>query len=135
MALSANTPVLSKGSTGKLISLIVKAATTIYQGGLSMVSSVDGFAVPCAALSTGTFMGIAYEQGAASTKCRHHTDGIFLLVGVGLAQTDVGQKCYASADNAFSSTNAGDEPMIGVLVEYVSETSGWVMIDSGIAGI
>ena len=133
MALSANAIVKSK-SPGRTLSYKVAADTVIYQG--AIVMTTGGYLKPAVADAAAYFVGIAYEgsdnTGGADgdTECLVLYEGIYLLTGVNFAQADIGKPVFASADNAISEVDAGNEIACGNLAQYVSTTAGWIFIDN-----
>jgi len=112
------------------------AVDIIYKGALCK-NNAAGYLAPCATEAGATFAGVAYEYvdnsaGSAGTKeCRVITEGVFLLTGAGLAQGDVGDMVYASDDQTITITEGANLQPVGKIVEFVSATSVWVELCSG----
>ena len=104
----------------------------IYRGALVKYNAA-GFLMPCAAEAGGVFAGIAYETvdnsggSAGDLSCKVMKKGLFLLTG-SFAQTDVGQKVYASDDQTISKTQASNEQQVGRVEVLESSTQVWVDI-------
>jgi signal peptide peptidase SppA len=128
-ALSAARATQSKASGIKWYKM--KASTTIYAGGLVMVDS-NGLALPAAASATNHgVMGVATEtktSAASGTTKINVAEGYFLFDATSIAQANVGSVMYASDDRTFDETQGANEPVAGILVEYVGATSGWLYI-------
>lgn len=109
----------------KLLSLPVKAATTIYKGALVSVDAT-GYAKP-AAPADKRVMGVAYETiantGASGALIiRVIREGSVQLNGAALAITNVGDKVYVTDDNTVTTVAAGSI-QVGVITEFLSATS------------
>ena len=131
MALSAARLTQSRNH-GIKRSLKMKASTTIYAGGMVMIDS-GGYARPAAALASNKgVVGVAVETktsgGSDGDTSVIVQEGEFLMVAASIAQSAVGGKVYASADDTMDETQGSNEPLAGLLTEYVSSTSGWVKI-------
>jgi hypothetical protein len=111
----------------------MKASTTIYAGGLVMVDS-DGLALPAAAsASNHGVVGVATEtktSAASGTYKIKVQEGWFLFDGDTLEQADVGVLVYAQDDLTIDETAGANEPLAGLLVEYVGASSGWVHVST-----
>ena len=109
----------------------------IYKGGMVTVDA-DGKAVAGQATAGHKFAGVAAEKvddsaGAGTKWCKVYTEGLFLLVATSITQAMVGEMMYLTDDQTFDETPASGVAIpCGILVEYVSATSGW--IDIGPAG-
>lgn len=109
----------------------------IYKGGLVGINPAGyAMAMPVAASAIGYVLaGVAYEKvdnsaGSAGDKnVRVYTQGVFLFTATSITQAMVGQMMYLVDDNIFDDVAGAEQVPVGVLVEYVSETSGWIQID------
>ncbi len=136
MALSASKEMICKEN--ERITVPVDGGSYIYKGALVKKNAL-GFAAPEAAEADGVFLGVALEHkdnsagadGAVSVQLQ--TEGTFLLTGTGFSQANLGEKVYASADNAVSPTQASNEHQVGIVTEYVSSTQAWVRLTSAAA--
>ena len=133
-ALSAARQTPSKW-TGNIKAYKVKASHTVYAGSLVMVdstgyahaaeASASNHGVPCVAVKTVT----AAASGTYWVECQ---EGIFKFAATSIAQSNVGSLMYASADDTFDETQGTNEPVAGILVEYISATSGWIYVSTAI---
>lgn len=109
----------------------MKASTTIYAGGMVMIDT-NGLALPAAAsASNHGVVGVATQtktSASSGTYTIQVSEGYFLFAATSIAQANTGSVMYASADDTFDETQGANEPVAGVLVEYVSATSGWLYI-------
>lgn len=131
-ALTVNTPRSGK-QLGPVKAYPVLASTRIFQGAVVMITSA-GFATNAAA-SAGNLgsPGLAVEEannsaganGAIQVKVQA---GLYLLPATSIAQANVGASMFSPDNNAFDETQGANEPLIGVLEEFVSATSGWVRV-------
>jgi hypothetical protein len=111
----------------------MKASTTVYAGGLVMLDS-DGLALPAAAsASNHGVVGVALQtktSAASGTYKIQVQEGWFLFAGDTLEQADVGVLVYADDDQTIDETAAANAPLVGMLVEYVGASEGWVHVSS-----
>jgi len=133
-SLSADTQIPRKEAG--LQSFPVSSGETIYKGAL-VCEDADGYLVPAADTAGYKFVGVAYEGSVnagtdGATNCRVFTQGSHLLTATSITQAMVGKLMYVTDDAAFDDT-ATNFVCVGRLVQYVSETSGWV--DIGQRGI
>lgn len=140
MALAANKDYQRKD--GKLESMLVMNNVHIYKGALLVVNAT-GYVEPLTEAADKYFVGIAYEEcdttlaGYTVTpglkSVRVVRDGIFLLAAASIALTDNGAPMYGKDDATVDeSSTLSTGVKVGILVEYVSNTSGWVDIGQGI---
>ncbi len=131
-ALGAARATKSKNA-GPTKSYLMKASTTIYAGGLVMVDS-DGVALPAAAsASNHGVVGVATvtkTSASSGTYLITVQEGWFLFGGATLEQADVGVLVYAEDDQTIDETAGANEPLAGMLVEYVGASSGWVHVST-----
>jgi len=106
----------------------------IYKGGFVGVNAAGYLmAMPVVASAIGyKFVGVAAEDvdnSAGATKyCNVYTEGLFLFTASSITQIDVGKMMYMVDDNIFDEVFSAIA--VGILVEYVSTTSGWIKIDA-----
>tara|TARA_Y100001951_G_C11086509_1_gene154305 strand:- start:54 stop:362 length:309 start_codon:yes stop_codon:yes gene_type:complete len=79
----------------------------------------------CVGVATATVTGSAAGETVVVQ------EGIFLMDAASLAQTAVGAKAFASDDHTIDETQGSNEPLVGVICEFVSSTSAWVDISLG----
>jgi len=104
----------------------------IYKGSMVTVDA-DGLAVAGQATAGHKMVGVAVEKvddsaGAGTKWCRLYTEGLFLFVATSIAQSMVGQMMYLTDDQTFDDVPGTVTIPCGILVEYVSATSGWIDI-------
>lgn len=129
-ALAAPRATASK-NTGATKRYPMKASTTIYAGGMVMVNT-DGTAEPAAAsASNNGVMGVstATKTSAASgTTWINVQEGWFKFAGTTLGQDDVGELVYAEDDQTVDETASANEPIAGILLEFVDASTAWIYI-------
>ncbi len=108
----------------------VKASTTIYAGSLVCLDT-GGYAVPAADTAAFTCVGVAHAKavgGAASGDVWVLVNApvIALFAATSITQAMVGTMMYVADDQTFDNTSTNGI-MAGILLEYVSTTSGWIM--------
>lgn len=114
----------------------VAASAKVYAGSLVCVNAT-GFLVPANDATALRFVGVAMSgadnsAGAdAGLSVQVRRDGVFLFDALSITQAMVGSPMYVHDDHTFdeSSSNA---VVCGVLVNYVSATSGWIDIEVAI---
>jgi hypothetical protein len=112
----------------------------IYKGGFVGVNAAGYLmAMPLVASATGyKFAGVADEKvdnsaGSAGDKFANvRTEGVFLFDATSITQAMVGQMMYLVDDHTFDDVPAAVDIAVGILVEYVSTTSGWIQIDAAV---
>jgi hypothetical protein len=134
-ALSANKDVPRKA--GEIQSLLVEDNVHIYKGALVCLNA-DGYAIPAADAADNYVVGVAYEecdntltghsQGGKSV--RVYTGGVFKVVASSITQAMVGEMMYVVDDQTVDDAVGTNGIKAGILVEYVSATSGWIAIVS-----
>ena len=111
----------------------VAASTTIYAGALVCLNT-DGYAVPAAATANFKVVGIARAQAnnasgsAGDLRVLVDAPVIAKLGATSLAQAQVGETMYVVDDQTVDET-ATTQVTVGTLVEYISATQGWVLIN------
>lgn len=110
------------------------AVDIIYKGAI-VKTNAAGYLAPMAAEVGAIAAGVAYEKcdnsggSAGDVKCKVLRQGVFLFVGVGLVQADLGKPAYASDDQTVSITQATNEVAVGKIVEVISATACYVDIN------
>ncbi len=112
----------------------VAADTIIFAGSLVCVNS-NGYAVPAADTAGYKFIGIAMAQadnkggGNGDKKVRVRRSGVFEFDAGSITQAMVGEAMYVVDDHTFDdAAGATNDIKVGVLVKYVSATTGWIDI-------
>lgn len=136
MALSANAEI--PRMTGELKSYLVADNVHIYKDALVCVEPTYGYALPGADKASYRFVGVATEEcdntltghtaGGKSVRVWHN--GEFLLPATSITQAMTGQVLYLVDDATVDDVTVTNFVPVGVLVEYVSATSGWVRLDA-----
>lgn len=129
MALSANTALQTRNTTGKLRNFVVKTSSVIYKHALCCVNAA-GTLVAAANTTTTTFVGVAEDgpvtgDGTKTVNCI--VDGEFLIT---IATTltkglQTSSAVYATDDSACTNV-ATLGPVVGVMTQWVSSTTGWI---------
>lgn len=130
MALSADRETQMKEWPG-IKAYKVKTGVTIYKGGMVCIDPSTGYAVPAADTANYRCVGVAEETVAAGaaasgTYSVRARTGIFLLAATSIAITDQGKMMYVKDDQTFDDTSTNGIAC-GILVEFVTSTSGWIL--------
>lgn len=110
----------------------------IYKGGLVGIPT-DGYVEALVLGTTPKFAGVAAEQkdnsaGSNGTlDIKVYTRGVFKFAATSITQAMVGQMMYAVDDQTFDDTPGDYGVPVGILVEYVSATEGWIDIGPALA--
>ena len=123
---------------GKLESFLVEDNVHIYKGAIVALNAA-GYLIPAADAANNTVAGLAYErcdntltghtQGGKS--CRVLIGGVALLMASSITQAMVGEAMYVVDDATVDDVVGTNGIKAGVLLDYVSATSGWVRMASG----
>ena len=121
-------------SLGRKISYLMKASTQIYAGSMVMIDT-NGVAQPAnAEAGNNGCVGVATESVLSTSGGNERIvvqEGIFLFAATSIAQGNVGERMFGIDDQTIDETTGSNTPLAGVLVEFVSSTSGWVYIALG----
>jgi hypothetical protein len=115
----------------------VATGVKIYAGSLVCVNA-SGYAAPGANTVNFKLAGMALEQvdntlgGNGAKKVLVRRTGEYLFKSSSISQADVGKIMYLVDDQTFDESDPGQGIVCGVLTEYVSATSGWLDIASGV---
>lgn len=110
----------------------------VYKGSFVTLNT-SGYVVAGQDSAGYRFAGVAVEQGNnaggsnGDVWVRCYTEGVFLMAATSITQAMVGQMMYLVDDQTFDESGGTYKIPVGVLVEYVSATSGWVDIGPAIA--
>ena len=123
----------AKRQDGVMISVPVKASTTIYKGAL-VVDLSTGYASVGADGSGNIFLGVAVEKADNSSgsdgdiEVRVYKTGTYQYTKATAVQTDLGQAAYVRDDNtvALSTTNS---VLAGYVVDIVDSSTVKLRID------
>jgi hypothetical protein len=132
MALTANR--YSKNIVGDEIEIPVKAGQHIYAGGMVCVAPANGYAYAATTTASRIFMGVAVEEadntlgndGDITVKVKRK--GVFLFDASSITQAMVGTLMYVVDDCTFDDSTGAGTVECGILVKFVSVTSGWIDI-------
>ena len=133
MALTADRETRLRGVPLREFSLPVMESVKIYKG--SKVSrNATGYAVASSDTAGEVVVGIAVKQvdnsaGASGAKRVIVRQGVFLLAATSIAITAVGAQMFVVDDQTVDETDPGNTCKAGVLVEWITNTSGWVLLD------
>lgn len=106
-----------------------KTGAAISAGDIVMLNSAGEALTMAASASNQGCVGVCVEDAAAADAEVVVATGEFLCDATSIAQTSVGLKVYFSAADTIDETAAVNGPLVGILKEVVSSTSGWVHID------
>lgn len=120
--------------TGITKAYLMTASNTIYAGSLVMVDSAGTVVSAAAVASNKNVAGVAQETktsaSSGATWIRVSDNVICKFAGSTLEQEDVGSLVYAEDDQTVDESVGSNEPVAGVLIQYVSASSGWVYVSS-----
>lgn len=111
----------------------VAASTTFYRGSLVMIDA-NGYARPAAA-SSGNLgcVGVAtaglVNSGANGAKYIEVQTGEFKFAATSITQARLNTLVYGDDDNTVDETATTNDPVAGVVTEFLSTTSCWVLVD------
>jgi hypothetical protein len=112
------------------------ASSTVYAGGLVMIVSAGTAQAAAAVASNRGVVGVATKTLTSASSGDYWipvTDRVVCLyAGDTLEQDDVGKVVYADDDQTIDETTASNDPVAGILVQYVGASSGWVYIDAAV---
>lgn len=111
---------------------LMKASTTIYAGGMVSLDA-NGLALPASDTATDKgVVGLALQTVTSAASGSYYVEceeGVFLLAGSSLTQAGQGGKVTIVDDQTVGlAAGTTNDITAGILVEYVSATSGWVDI-------
>lgn len=127
---AANRNVKDWGQAG---SYPVLAAAQIWKGGLVTVDA-NGYAIAATDTADTWVVGVATESVLGGTASgdkwvKVEAGRAFLFAATSITQAMVGDPMYVVDDNTVDdAAGATNEVMVGLLVQYVSNTSGWVYV-------
>lgn len=130
--LAADRITLQKNPTSEQAYLMA-SATTIYAGAMVMLNG-SGLAVPAADAAGGKVVGVAKKTvinpsgGTLKVNAEH---GWFKFPATSITQAMVGTKMHVVDDQTFDDAAGVNAVVAGTLMEFVSATEGWIMIEPG----
>lgn len=121
--------------TPKIRRYPVNAGSVIYQGGLVAIDT-DGYARPASDTASYRCAGVAYESktggsadGDVYVLVEADADYLFTASSITQAMLNTAQAMYVVDDNTIDdAAGATNDVFVGILVDYVSTTSGWVNV-------
>lgn len=130
-ALSAARSTLRRDRTDE--SHPVKAATTVYQGGIACVDA-SGWAVPGSTATTlkavGVFQETVANSGANGDKSAKTRRGVFRFgnsaSGDAITRADIGASCYIVDDQTVAKTNGSSTRSVAGTIRDVDAQGVWV---------
>lgn len=128
-------PTVKAGTQVRTFQRLVLSGETIYEGAVVAADPATGKWVEASANPTFTVYGIArcadsFDNSAGTNTAEMLVDsGTFLMFSTGLTDADEGKTVYTSDDQTFVVAPAATKPVMGVLEEVVSATSGYVRIE------
>lgn len=133
MALSADRETKVRGTVLREFSAPVKASTKIYKGGLTARDS-NGYAVPASDTAGLQTIGIAVKQADNSSGSDGDIrvtvrQGVFTLNATAITIAMTGTQMYVVDDETFDDATGTNSIKAGVLVEWISNTSGYLLVD------
>jgi len=132
MALSANR--YSENIVGDVVEIPVKAGSHIYAGGMVCVNPSNGYAYAATDTASRIFMGVAVEEADntngldAAITVKVKRKGVFLFDASSITRLMVGTIMYVVDDCTFDNGVGSGTVECGILVQFVSTTSGWIDI-------
>jgi signal peptide peptidase SppA len=122
---------------GAVAKVLMTASNTIYAGGLVMIDSAGTAVAAGAAASNNGVVGVALETktsgGSGDYWISVQDRVVCKFAGDTLQQDDVGKIVYSDDDQTVDETTAANDAVAGLLVEYVSASVGWVLVDKAIS--
>ncbi len=117
----------------------IPAGTDIfYKGGLVGINPA-GYAMmmPAVASAQGYVLaGVCAEyldnSAGATVDVKVYTRGLYSFDATSITQAMVGQMMYLVDDNTFDDVPGTEAIPVGILMDYVSATSGWIDIDKAV---
>jgi signal peptide peptidase SppA len=120
--------------TGITKAYLMTASSTISKGSLVMVDSNGTVVAAAASASNNNVAGVAQEtktSAATGSYWIRVSDGVICkFAGTTLGQDDVGSAVYAEDDQTVDETVGSNQPIAGVLVQYVSASEAWIYVSS-----
>lgn len=113
----------------------VKGSACIYDGAMVCLDS-SGFAIPAADAASNRVVGIARGRADNSGSATDGAINVYVespviakFAATSITQAMVGQMMYVVDDQTFDDTIGTNAVKAGRLVEYVSNTEGWIEVD------
>lgn len=125
----------SRGSSKQTKYYMCATGVTIPKGAIVSVIAASGLADNAVSGTVNPVVGVAAETITVATalqKIEVEFDCEFLFTASSITQAMVGEPMLVVDNNTVDETSA-TSPVVGILTEFVSTTSGWVYVpgDSG----
>lgn len=117
-----------ESTTPRKIRGVVQAATTVYQGTMLNYDTTSGYVVNGTNAASRRFAGVYMGPTitpTADTAVELYLDGEFLFAATSITALMHGQAMYMVDNETFDDT-VGNGISVGVLRQWVSNTSGWL---------
>lgn len=118
---------------GVIESYLVKANTRVFKGALVAVDA-DGWLLPAAGAASLSVVGKAIEEANnlggtdGAIGCRVLQGVVVKVVATSITQAMLGEMMYIVDDQTVDDTRGTYGIKAGILVEYETATSGWIML-------
>lgn len=109
---------------------------TLYAGGMCMIDADGKAADPTQLLNNNGIVGVVTKtvtNPASGSEEVEVQEGDFLLACTSIAQANVGEAMYGYDSETVDEAAGTNQPRAGVLVEFVSSTSGWIHLGVAVA--
>lgn len=121
---------------GNVKQYLMPVSHTIYAGSLVMIDSAGKAHAAESSASNHGVAGVAQETKTSASSGSTYikvSDGVLCkFAGTTLAQTGVGLVVYAEDDQTVDETVGTNEPVAGILMDYVDASTGWVYVSSAV---
>lgn len=123
-------------SSGVSRACLMTASKTVYSGGLVMQTSAGTCEAAAASAGNHGVIGVASESktsGSSGSYWLHYSDDVICkFAGTSLGQDDVGAIAFSEDDQTVDETVGTNEPVAGIVYQYVSTSVGWIYINSAV---
>ena len=117
--------------TAGLAGYAVKAATTVYKGGLVCLGTADGLLVPADdAASLSAVVGVS-ESTTTGGEALVRSGRAFRVKATSITQAMVGDLMHVVDGETIDDGGGTNSVEAGVLQEYISATEGWLVYSRG----
>ena len=115
---------------------VMTASTTIVKGALVSVGAATGLALNAVSGAVDPIVGVALEDrtspaGTETTKIQVGFGADWLFAASSITQAMVGEPMLVVDNNTVDETSA-TSAVVGILTQFVSTISGWVMVPGDI---
>lgn len=118
-------------------SVPVAASTKIPAGVLVMIDSAGYATNPGSSVTNRGVAGVSVAEADNSSGSAGAINvglawGVIKMGGSSLALANQFQRHYATDNQTIAPTNAGNRPVVGPMVKYISATEGWFLVHGGV---